>query len=162
MNIAKVARITAGGLAVSLAGLTFLTHQEGRRLAAYPDPALGWTVPTICDGHTGPDVHRGDVANNAMCDALRAKDARKALTYVAKCVTQRPLTQNQVDALVSFTVNVGGPRMCTSTLVKKLNLGDIRGAADQFLRWVYSGKRKLRGLINRRQAERKLFLTPDQ
>jgi lysozyme len=154
-------RIVRVALAVSAAGLVFLTHQEGRVYTAYPDPVLGWQVPTICDGHTGPDVHKGEVANDAMCNALRAKDAQKALNYVAKCVTRRPLTQNQVDALVSFTVNVGGPRMCRSTLVKKLNRGDIRGAADQFLRWVYSGGRKLRGLVNRRRAERQLFLAPD-
>lgn len=154
------ARLLFGALAVSASGLAFITGQEGRVYEAYPDPALGWSVPTICDGHTGQDVKRGLVANDAMCDALRSKDAAKWAGHVSRCVTYRPLNQNQVDSLISFTHNVGPTAMCSSTLVRKLNTGDFQGAADEFPRWVYAGKTKLRGLVKRRDAERAMFLTP--
>ena len=69
-----------------------------------------------------------------------------------------PLFWNQLDALVSFSFNVGPYTFRISTLRKLLNEGDYEGAGEQFLRWVYVGKTKLRGLVRRRQAERALFL----
>lgn len=78
-----------------------------------------------------------------------------------------PLTQNQFDALMTFTYSVGILHVETSRLLRKLNLGDYRGAADEFRRWVWGIDRKtwnrsiLRGLVLRREAEAELFLTPD-
>ena len=69
------------------------------------------------------------------------------------------LTQGQFDALVSFAYNVGSRALSTSTLLKKLNAGDIKGAADEFLRWNKSGGKVMPGLTNRRKAERALFLS---
>lgn len=73
-----------------------------------------------------------------------------------------PLTQNQYDALVSFTYNVGPGGVQGSTVQKRLNAGDYKGAADAMLMWnkatVNGKKQVLRGLTNRRKAERKLFL----
>ena len=69
-----------------------------------------------------------------------------------------PLSWNQLDALVSFSFNVGPHAFRISTLRKLLNEGDYEGAGEQFLRWVYVGKTKLRGLVRRRKAERALFL----
>ena len=69
------------------------------------------------------------------------------------------LSQNQFDALVSFAYNVGSRALSTSTLLKKLNAGDIKGAADEFLRWNKAGGKVLNGLPRRREAERALFLS---
>ena len=63
-----------------------------------------------------------------------------------------------LDALLSFVYNVGCWAFYGSTLRRKLNREEFYDAADEFLRWVYAGGRKLRGLIRRRQAERELFL----
>lgn len=71
-----------------------------------------------------------------------------------------PLNQNEFDALVSFTFNVGIGAWRESTLLRKLNSSARAQAADEFERWVYAGGRKLAGLENRRLAERKLFQTP--
>jgi lysozyme len=70
------------------------------------------------------------------------------------------LNQNEFDALVSFTFNVGIGAFRDSTLLRKLNSGLRAKAADEFERWVYAGGQKLRGLEKRRIAERNLFLSP--
>ena len=71
-----------------------------------------------------------------------------------------PINQNQFDALVSFVYNVGTGNFAKSTLLKKLNNADYKGAADEFLRWNRGGGKVLNGLTRRRDAERSLFLTP--
>lgn len=68
------------------------------------------------------------------------------------------ITQNQFDALVSFTFNLGSGKLESSTLLKKLNQGNIADAANEFDRWVYADGKKLNGLIARRAAEKELFL----
>ena len=68
------------------------------------------------------------------------------------------VNQCQFDALVCFAFNVGSKNLDTSTLLKKLTIGDIEGAGDEFLRWNKAGGKVLEGLTRRRQAERRLFL----
>lgn len=76
------------------------------------------------------------------------------------------VTQGQFDALMSFAFNVGtdidddeiAEGLGDSTLLKKLNAGDVVGAAEQFLKWNKSRGQVLAGLTRRRQAERELFL----
>lgn len=60
---------------------------------------------------------------------------------------------------MSFAYNIGSRALSTSTLLKKLNAGDIKGAADEFLRWNKAGGKILNGLTCRREAERALFLS---
>lgn len=73
-----------------------------------------------------------------------------------------PLTSNQNDALLSLIFNIGSPAFRKSTLLRKLNMLDYAGAADQFLVWdkaTVNGKKvSLRGLTRRRKAEQDLFL----
>jgi lysozyme len=80
-------------------------------------------------------------------------DVECAVTRLVKV----PLTQNQFDALVSFTFNLGQGNFHTSTLLKKLNAGDYKGAADQFKYWNKSGGKVLPGLTTRRKMETDLF-----
>lgn len=75
-------------------------------------------------------------------------------------LTTVPLNQHQFDALVSFTYNVGLGAFERSTLRKKLNAGNYRGAASVFKLWNKGGGRVLPGLVNRRAREATLFLTP--
>ena len=70
-----------------------------------------------------------------------------------------PLTQNQFDALASFTFNLGSGRLQSSTLRSKINRLNYQGAADEFPKWRKAGGRVLRGLVIRRERERRLFLT---
>ncbi|TVS40518.1 lysozyme, partial [Xylella fastidiosa subsp. multiplex] len=68
-----------------------------------------------------------------------------------------PLKQHQFDALVSLSFNIGACAFHRSTLLRKLNAGDVAGAAQQFHVWKWAGGRVQSGLIIRRAAERALF-----
>ena len=59
---------------------------------------------------------------------------------------------------MSFTYNLGSGSLSRSTLLEKLNSGDIEGAADEFDRWVFAGGIKLAGLVRRRSVEKDLFM----
>ena len=93
----------------------------------------------------------------------RAKDIvytvlYKQFEYALNNAISVPVTQNQFDALLDWTYNVGVGNMKTSTLLRKLNQKDYAGAADQLLMWNKAGGKELAGLTKRRQAERALFL----
>jgi lysozyme len=75
-----------------------------------------------------------------------------------KSLVKVPLSQNQYEALVSFTYNVGAGALKRSTLLSKLNAGDYQGAADELLRFTKSKGKVLQGLVKRREKERALFL----
>lgn len=64
-----------------------------------------------------------------------------------------PLTQNQFDALVAFSFNVGVNAFKNSTLVKLLNQGQYHEVPNQLRRWIYAGGQILRGMVQRREYE---------
>jgi lysozyme len=134
-------------------GKKLIQHYEGCALEAYLDGKY-WSIGY---GHNGPDVEPGMKITKVKAGQLFLKDVEWAEEAVTKAV-KVPLVQNEFDALVSFVFNVGEPQFLTSTLLKRLNLGERAAAADHFLKWVYANKAKDPGLIKRRGAERKLFM----
>lgn len=140
-------------------GLSLIKSFEGFRAKAYVCPA---GVLTIGYGSTGSHVTRGQVITEPQATALLAKDVsrfEKAVNTLG--VT---LTQNQFDALVSLAFNIGVGNFASSTLVKRLKAGDMKGAALQFAAWNKARVRgvltALPGLTRRRAAEAALFLKP--
>ena len=74
------------------------------------------------------------------------------------------LSNNQRIALVSFAYNVGTGNFCKSTLLQVLNAGKSDQVPAQLERWVHgraTGTKRIPGLVNRRNAEIKLWLTLD-
>ena len=71
------------------------------------------------------------------------------------------LNDDEFAALVSFTFNLGAGNLRASTLLRLLNGGDRIGASGQFGRWVLADGKRLDGLVKRREAERRLFLSLD-
>jgi len=70
------------------------------------------------------------------------------------------INQNQFDALVSFTFNVGEGNLATSTLLRKVNTNPADPSIRrEFDKWVYSEGRKLQGLVNRRKEEANLYFS---
>jgi len=150
---AGVAVASAAAIALSAVGVDLIKKWEGEKYSAYLD-SVG--VPTICVGSTR-GVKLGDKATPAQCQERLRIDVSDAGKALARCVTV-PVSQGQYDALLSLTFNVGGGAVCKSTLVRELNAGQCRRAAEQFHRWVYAGGVKLRGLVNRRADEYLLFV----
>lgn len=125
---------------------------EGCRLKAYLCPA---GKPTIGYGST-ENVQLGMEITQAEANDRLRKDMQAAADGVSKyCKTK--LSQNQFDALVSFTYNIGVGRFAGSTLLRLLNSGDLSGAAAQFPRWNKADGKTLPGLVTRRAAEQALF-----
>jgi lysozyme len=135
-------------------GLDLIRKYEGLQLAAYVCPAGKLTIGY---GHTGPDVKAGQKIDVARANELLIKDVQRFEVAVNEMV-KVPMTQGMVDALVSFSFNLGAGSLKSSTLLKKLNAGDREAAADEFLRWNKANGKVLAGLTARRESERKLFL----
>lgn len=137
-----------------MTGMDIIKKFEGLKLKAYLCPA---GKPTIGYGHTY-GVKLGRTISKAEAEVLLDHDYQDALNAVEELV-KVPLTENQLGALSSFVFNLGRDKLIGSTLRKKLNQGDYKGAAEEFDKWVYAGGVKLKGLIARRAAEKELFLS---
>jgi len=145
-------------------GTKIIKNFEGLRLEAYRDSANVWTIGYGSTRyHDGRGVRPADkLANELQADALFRNTIGQYEEAVKRCV-KSPLTQNQFDALVSFTYNEGTGALEKSTLVHKLN--DYEGAANQFLVWnkitdPHTGNKVIcQTLVKRREQERELFLT---
>lgn len=138
----------AAGLAAALA---LVAQFEGLRNQAYLDPV---GIPTICYGYT-PGVKLGQVKTTEECKGLLAEQVLVANDAVNRCVAV-PLSAGERSAYASFVYNLGGRAFCDSTLVRRLNAGDRRGACAELSRWVNAKGRQLPGLVRRRAAERGL------
>lgn len=157
----------------SAKGIALLHSFEDLRLRAYPDPKTGGEPWSIGWGNTqymdGRKVKKGDVITKAQADEdflFDLQDFERQVTDAVKV----PLTQGQFDALVSIVYNVGPGNKYKdgiirlkdgrpSTLLRKLNAGDYRGAADQLDAWISKGSAVENGLRRRRAAEKALFLS---
>lgn len=139
---------------------------EGFRDKPYLDSA---SIPTIGFGTirypNGKSVTMEDAAitvNYAM-DCL-SHDLSNAAKSVWSALCLQP-TLNQFAAMVSLAYNIGSGAFISSSVCKLFNQGDAEGSANAFLLWDKAhvdGKLvEIKGLLNRRTAERTLFLTPD-
>ncbi|MGO4326650.1 lysozyme [Cupriavidus sp. 2TAF22] len=147
----RIAAALAGG-AVAIATVV-VGFYEGRSNVAYLDPV---GIPTICSGITA-GVKLGQRKSDAECEALMRGELGKALAVVDGAVTV-PLPPTRRAALASFVYNVGPAAFRSSTLLRKLNAGDVAGACAELSRWVMAKGRVLPGLVTRRQTEKELCL----
>lgn len=136
-------------------GLQIIKDFEGLRLEAYLCPSNVWTIGY---GHTG-NVKQGDKITSTEAERLLRNDLNRfeqAVTTLVKV----PINQNQFDALVSFTFNVGVNAFKNSTLLRLLNAKNYYGASNEFFKWNKgNGGKVLTGLTRRRTQEAKLFST---
>lgn len=155
----------------STAGRQLIERYEGLFLQAYDDANDHIVKPgsqvhgtiTIGYGHTtaagAPSVYAGQSITKLQADDILASDLRAVEAEVNRLV-KVPLNQNQYDALVSFHFNTGS--LGRSSLLKSLNQGDYKGAANGFM--LYTKGRvggqlvPMAGLTRRRTEEKALFL----
>lgn len=126
---------------------------EGLRQNAYRDVVQ---VPTICYGET-LGVKMGDKKTLEECDTMLAKRLIEFNKGVESCVRQ-PLTDSRRIAFISLSYNIGISAFCKSTVVRKINAGDVLGACDAILMWKFAKGVEWPGLVRRRQAERQMCL----
>lgn len=136
---------------------SFVKTMEGLKLDPYYD---GAGILTIYYGHV---CRSGEVYLHTMDDAIKYlnQDADIACTAVERFVTV-PINDNEKAALISFTYNAGVTAFIRSILLQLLNKDDRTGASSQFLAWNKIRVKGIltvsQGLMNRRVAERALFL----
>jgi lysozyme len=151
--------------------IKILQHHEGVRQRPYRCPAKLWTIGC---GHVmyprqgalkleeRDSVPLRDEDNRTFSmeevnDILRHDLERFERGVERYCPVK--LTQGQFDALVSFSFNLGLGGLQRSTLRQKVLRGDFEGAAEEFLKYTIAGGKVLKGLVNRRNDERALFLS---
>lgn len=165
-NKGKIA-IAAGGGALALA-LSFIGLLEGFGPEVSPGVYRSYLdiahVVTICNGHTGPDVHLGQTATEAQCAEFDEEDLGIAFSALDRYI-DRPeeLAPNVRAAGALFTLNVGSEGLRTSSFRRLLNQRRIPEACNSLMLWVKARvgggpPRAVQGLINRRTFERKLCL----
>ena len=137
-------------------GLALIQQFEGFSPVLYHDAA---GLPTIGYGHLVTAAERGNFPQPLDVEAglaLLQRDVVVAEAAIWRLITV-PLSQNQFDALVSFTFNLGAATLQRSTLRRTLNRKQYGQVPMQLERYVFAAGRKLSGLVKRRRAEATLF-----
>lgn len=139
-------------------GIKLLKEFEGLKLKPYKCSA---GVPTIGYGTTMIDGRPVTMKTLPITESQAEDYLRHDLEKFEDGVLSRvkvDLSQNQFDALVSFAYNVGLGNFGGSSLLRELNKGNYKVAADKLLDWKRAAGKIVPGLVRRRAAERALFL----
>jgi len=148
----KYTKIEENIMAIAKSTLDFITKEEGARNKAYKDTKGLWTIGV---GHLIKDDEK-DLINATLTNDQVEELLRSDLKWCSEAVESSvkvPLSQNQFDALYSLCFNIGATAFKNSTVVKRINANDLKGAADAILMW-----NKPAVLENRRKREKELFL----
>ena len=130
---------------------------EGMRLVAYPDK-LAYGIPTVCFGETR-GVKLGDRYTVEECKTMLGDGLVEFEAGMRRCLKNPDaIPDKPYVAFLSLSYNIGTGAFCRSTLVRKVNAGDLRGACDAILSWNRAGGKVVKGLVNRRKEERKICL----
>jgi len=155
---------------ISKKAIETIKHHEGVRFKPYRCPARLWTVGV---GHVIDPNHAKVKFEDRLSllipigwnrtltieevDAILAKDLERFEIGVRK-LCPNGLNQSRLDALVSFSFNVGLGNLQRSSIRMRHNRGDFEGAADEFMKWTKAAGKELPGLVKRRKDERSLYL----
>ena len=142
-------------MTINDAGLALIKRAEGLRLEAYQDGGSVWTI-----GYGSTlGVHKGMVITPGEAERRLLEDlSRHDITpYLDGCAT----TPNQFAAMTSLAFNIGLDKFHGSTVLKRHKQGNYDRAASAFALWCYDNGKRVQGLINRREAERQLYLRKD-
>ena len=140
-------------------GYDVIKSFEGIKNKAYKDSVGIWTVGIGFITVDGVKVNENTTLTNDQIEEQFFKQIVKYENAVNNNV-KSVLNQNQFDALVSFTFNLGEGSLKSSTLLKKVNVNpNDTSISAEFLKWNKAGGRVIDGLTKRRQAEAKLYFS---
>lgn len=138
---------------ISATGIEFIKKKEGFRSKPYNDAGK------VSIGY-GTNVRKGEYTSITEQQALSLMMKKiEVVENVLKRSIKVPVTQNQWDSLVSLGYNIGEGALGSSTLLKKLNSGDVQGAANEFDAWRMSEKKVNKNLVARRSEEKRIFMS---
>ncbi len=141
-------------LAKRFEGFHRVPKNDPGRAHPYVCPAGFWTIGYghLCDAQHPP-------ITEAEAEAYLARDLNAALAATLRCCPVLATeSEGRLAAIVDFTFNLGGGRLQTSTLRRRVNQRDWAATAKELRRWVYGGGKVLPGLVTRREVEARLFL----
>lgn len=144
-------RVLAGGsVAIVALAAPVVMHWEGLENDPYKD-IVG--ITTVCYGETkGVEQRR---YSDEECADMLLRRLHEFNAEIDACITREVPTAVRA-AVLSWAYNVGSDAACRSTLMRKLNEGDVAGACAELDRWVMAGGKRVKGLENRRREERRL------
>ena len=130
--------------------------KRGVEITAVPYicPAGFWTIGYghLCDPKHPP-------ITEADAEVYLARDLQTALAATLRyCPVLATEPEGRHAAIVDFTFNLGAGRLQTSTLRRRVNLRDWKGAATELRKWVFGGGRVLPGLVARREIECEILI----
>lgn len=147
-------RIKTGGVVLALL-IALVSAWEGLRTVAYRDVA---GVPTVCYGETR-GVRLSDSYTVDECREMLGDGIREFAAAMERCSSGLRRSPDQVYvAMVSAGYNIGVGAFCRSTMRRRLDAGDWRGACDELPKWTRAGGKVVQGLVNRRAHERAICL----
>lgn len=156
-KVGTTTMIPCNSCGVSNAGINLIKKFELFSPIVYDDngkPAIGYGH----DLQPGESFPKG--IDEGRATELLLADLGTASAAIQSALGSAPLTQNQFDALISFTYNIGGGAFKSSTLAKKIIAGLYQLVPNEFMKWVFVSGKRNSGLRTRRQAEADLFSTP--
>ncbi|MFB7145032.1 lysozyme [Agrobacterium deltaense] len=128
---------------------------EGVKTVAYKD-IVG--VPTVCFGETR-GVKMGDRYTMDECRAMLGDALVEFETNMRKCLkAPDSIPDKPYTAFLSLSYNIGTGAFCGSTVARKANEGDLKGACNAIPAWNRAAGRVVKGLANRRAEEQKICL----
>ena len=148
-------------MTVNNATLDLIKEWEGCKLTAYQDIVGVWTIGygTTAAAGLGITPAKGMTITQERAEELLRQGVEEFAVKVDALITS-PVNQNERGAIISLAYNVGTGALSKSTVLRELNAGNKDKAAAAFKMWNKAGGKVVQGLVNRRNAEITLFLTP--
>jgi len=148
-------------VSVNKATLDLIKQFEGCKLTAYQDMVGVWTIGygTTAMAGLGITPAKGMTITQERADDLLRQGVDKFAATVDALITAN-VNANEFGACVLLAYNIGPNAFARSTVLRELNAGNKDRAAAAFKMWNKAGGEIVQGLINRRNAEVTLFLTP--
>ena len=151
-------RLKKAGIGVTAAGaaaIALVGTWEGLRLTSYRDVIGVWTV---CYGETR-GVKPGMRFTRQQCGDMLIDGLEDFEVGMRACLRNPDaIPDKPYVAFLSLSYNIGAGAFCKSSVARKANAGDLRGACDALMLYTRAGGREIKGLVNRRVDERRLCL----
>ena len=156
MRLSGKSKVAGGSAAVIALAAAFIAPWEGLETTAYLDKIASPNVWTVCYGHTGKYAYNGASYSKERCWEIFLQDVGAHYDRMATCIKVDVTPRSVQASALELAFNTGTGNFCKSTMAKKINAGDYKGACAELGKWVKAGGKTIRGLVNRRNASEEM------